>query len=79
MRCKCKICKEIWHYSGAISPMLTEIRWQQVLKHYNLKDIKGTFICYKCMEKALGRRLKKSDINNSPFNEAFREWYYFRK
>ena len=34
------------------------------------------FICYKCAEEALGRRLSLDDINSSPFNEPFKRFYF---
>ena len=77
LKCTCRGCGETWYYSSNISPMLVESKWEKVLKFFNLKDLSNTFICYKCMEKALGRKLRRTDINNFPFNEAFKDWYCF--
>lgn len=81
MICECIKCNEKWRYGSNISPMLKEHVWNKILKYYNLKDLSNTFICYKCMEKALGRKLKKSDLVDKiyPFNNEFREWYVFGK
>ena len=81
MICKCKICNETWHYSSSISPMLNNDKWLQILNYYNVKNKRNTFICYKCMEKALGRKLKESDLVDKkyPFNDEFRYWYPFYK
>lgn len=35
-----------------------------------------TFICYKCMEKALGRRIEQNDLMEVPFNYNFINNYY---
>lgn len=39
----------------------------------------GLYICYKCMEKALGRKLVRSDLNGSPFNSKFINFYFMCK
>lgn len=80
-KCKCKVCKERWHYSSSISPMLIDSFYKKVLNYYKLNNTRNTFICYKCMEKALGRKLKESDLVDKkyPFNDEFREWYIFKK
>ena len=54
-------------------------------KHYqkagwrmsNIED-EHLYLCYECMEKALGRKLKRSDLigKNVPLNEEF-EYMYF--
>lgn len=36
-------------------------------------------ICYKCAEKALGRKLVPEDVNNSLFNESFKKIYFKTK
>lgn len=83
MLCKCKICNETWNYSSAISPMLNNDKWLQILNYYNIKNKRNTFICYKCMEKALERKIFKSDLmknsegKNVPFNIEFNYWYPF--
>lgn len=81
MVCKCKICNETWNYSSSISPMLNNDKWLQILNYYNIKNKRNTFICYKCMEKALGRKLKESDLIDKKysFNGEFRYWYPFYK
>ena len=81
MKCKCKVCKEEWNYSSSISPMLVNLIYEKVLNYYKLNNTRNTFICYKCMEKALGRKLKESDLIDKkyPFNDEFRYWYPFSK
>jgi len=81
MKCKCKVCKEKWNYSSSISPMLIDSIYEKVLNYYKLNNTRNTFICYKCMEKALGRKLKESDLVEVkyPFNDEFRYWYPFCK
>ena len=81
MKCKCKICKEQWNYRSSISPMLINEIYEKVLNYYKIKNTNKTFICYKCMEKALDRKLKESDLVDIkyPFNDEFREWYIFKK
>ena len=34
------------------------------------------FLCYECMEKALGRKLTKEDLINCPLNEQFIKEYF---
>ena len=76
MKCKCKICKEQWNYGRLINGT-----YDKVLNFYKIKNTNKTFICYKCMEKALNRKLKESDLVDIkyPFNDEFREWYIFKK
>lgn len=33
------------------------------------------FLCFDCMEKAMGHKLTLNDVNKSPFNERFIEAY----
>ena len=35
-----------------------------------------TFICYKCMEKALGRRIERTDLAEVFFNIKFENFYF---
>lgn len=39
---------------------------------------KHLFICYKCMERALGRKIQKSDLigEDVPINQDFEEFYF---
>ena len=59
--------------------MLKDTIYNKVLRFYNILSPKNTFICYKCMEKALGRKIRKRDLVDVryPFNDEFREWYVF--
>lgn len=61
--------------------MLIDSIYEKVLNYYKLNNTRNTFICYKCMEKALGRKLKESDLVEVkyPFNDEFRYWYPFCK
>lgn len=52
-------------------------KWKRGTKFKN-KDEYHLFICINCMEKALGRKLSKSDLigKNIPFNKKFEEEYF---
>lgn len=42
-------------------------------------DLLHTYVCYKCIEKAMGRKIAKEDlIGDVPFNKEF-EKHYFKK
>ena len=47
-------------------------------KSHGFYDDEHLFICYECMEKALGRRIEFSDLINIgvPLNIAFEEMYF---
>ena len=47
-------------------------------KHFKDKDEYHLYICSTCMEKALGRKLLKSDLigENIPLNEKFEKSYF---
>lgn len=59
--------------------------YEKFMKHYdkagsrcsNLED-EHCYLCYKCVEEALGRKIKRSDLinKNVPLNEEF-EYMYF--
>lgn len=52
-------------------------RWKRRSK-FNDKDEYHLYICTDCMEKALGRKLLKTDLigSNVPFNEEFEKSYF---
>jgi hypothetical protein len=45
---------------------------------FNDKDEYHLYLCTECMEKALGRKILKSDLigENTPFNEVFEKTYF---
>lgn len=54
-------------------------RIKDVIFDISESDLLHTYVCYECMEKALGRKIVKEDlIGDVPFNEAF-EKEYFKK
>ena len=44
------------------------------------KDEEQLYLCYECMEKALGRKIKRTDLisKNVPINENFEYMYFDR-
>lgn len=52
-------------------------KWKRGKSKFNDKDEYHLYICTDCMERALGRKLLKSDLigENVPFNAKFEEKY----
>ena len=46
---------------------------------YVYKENEHLFICYKCMEEALGRKLTMRDLMKAPINDAFIHAYIKNK
>lgn len=75
---RCAVCNTQFEYGDDMSPMLKDDVWAYVIGHYghDRNDAystkpTGLFICYKCMQKALGRSLTLEDLNGSQFNDKF--------
>ena len=53
-------------------------KWKRRKNEFNDKDEYHLYLCTNCMEKALGRKILKSDLigENTPFNENFEENYF---
>ena len=53
-------------------------RLKDLIMEVSCHDALHTYICYDCMEKALGRKITKEDLieENVPFNEAFEKKYF---
>lgn len=45
---------------------------------WRINENEHLYLCYECIEKALGRKIKRNDLigKNVPFNENFEEMYF---
>lgn len=72
--CKCEIIM-FPEYGRPNSPMVQDCIWKRLTKWFGIKEYQkdeiiytgeGIFLCDTCMEKGLGRRLRKTDLNMCP-------------
>ena len=73
--------KERWNLYDSIYSVILMIRSEKAKeKLYEAlnSELLHTYICYECMEKALGRKLTYNDFisNNTPFNKEFEKNYF---
>lgn len=70
----------LWRYEAeakaAFHDAWYKYRKGPMMVQFRDKDEYHCFICYECAEKALGRKLTLEDINDSMFNDAFKEFYF---
>lgn len=86
---KCRVCDVCGTQLRSLylqSPVVTDNLWHQLLDFYGFSEErawpkapaqKPVFMCVNCMEKALGRKLSLSDVENLPFNLYFRLNYFY--
>lgn len=83
---QCRVCGKKFDLGDEQSPIFQDDIWNQVLVANGFKkknkvswidplDDSG-YICYECVEKALGRKITKDDLANVSFNEPFNEFYF---
>lgn len=69
--------KVVQHYNLEIYELEAGERYDNRVDN-KMVDDEHLFICYECMEKALGRKLLKEDLINVgvPFNSQFEKMYF---
>ena len=78
----CDICQTPVHFfpgeKGMNSPMLHTYIWKWCLKYYHIRydSISHQFLCDKCIEKALGRPIKISDLRPCPLSKDWAKEHY---
>lgn len=82
----CRVCGKDFDYGDEQSPVFKDDIWNQVLRTNGFQEIQPIsrehpqddtgFICYECVEKALGRKITKEDLQDVIFNEPFIEHYF---
>lgn len=74
----CQICDKVFNYGDEQSPVFTDEIWAEIFRFYEIPLIPeyNGYICYKCAETALGRKINMSDLKEVPFNYAFIRFYF---
>lgn len=88
--CTCSVCKSKFDFGDEQSPVLNDNLWNTVINFYGLEEINRLskpdyrgetqsspvhcYVCYECMEKALGRELTLDDIPSVIYNVPFKKY-----
>lgn len=81
----CGGCGKELSFLSILSPVLENTLWNEVLHFFGLSEqrsgpklpaMEPQYICFECMEKALGRKLLLEDLKQLPFNLYFKLHYF---
>lgn len=82
----CGGCGKELKFLSILSPVLENNLWGKVLGFFSLSEQRQDaeypakepqYICFECMEKALGRKLLLQDLKQLPFNLYFQLHYFY--
>lgn len=83
----CNTCSLLLADLPIFSPVVNDDLWKQILDHYQLSEDRPgpglpakspKYICYECMEKAIGRKLILNDLKPLPFNLCFKLHHFYK-